>query len=96
MADIRISVEDVRNDNYMLPLLISRLDNCRREIAVAKWRVSSDILCANQIKDSLINIQHDIEDTKEEIEQLYHITNECMEQCEKIENILFVRANDFK
>ncbi len=96
MADIRVSIKEVRNDNYMLPLLISRLDNCQRSVAVMKWRVPADMQDSEKIKEELIAVQHEMENIQEKMEALYRATKECMDQYEETENTLFARAKDFE
>lgn len=96
MADIRVSIKEVRNDNYMLPLLISRLDNCQRSVAVMKWRVPADMQDSEKIKEELIAVQHEMENIQEKMEALYRATKEGMDQYEETENTLFARAKDFE
>lgn len=96
MADIKINTQEVRNDNYTLPRLISSLDNCERALAVMKWRIPSDVANAESIRQRLFEEQKCFRMIQEKLERLYCQTNDCMDQYEETERILFARAKDFE
>ncbi len=95
MGRIQIQIQEVRNDNYTLPSLISKLDNCEKELAVLRWRMPSDIKGINEIKDHMLKVKNEIEDIKEKINSLYRITNICVNEYASVENRIERRANDF-
>lgn len=95
MADIQINTQEVRNDNYVLPRLISRLDNCERAIAVMKWRIPTEVGNAGEIRQHLAEQQRRLRAVQDRLEKLYGQTNACMDQYEETERILTARAKDF-
>ncbi len=96
MAEISVKIEEVRKDNYILPSLISRLDNCERAVAVLRWRIQTGMKDAGRIKDELRIICQEIEKLKEKMETLYKVTDLCMNQYADTEALLNRRAGDFR
>lgn len=94
--NIHINIQEVRHSNYTLPSLIGRLDNCEKDIAVMKWRLPEELVCTQQVREELDLIRKELETVKDKIENLYYVTNMCMEQYAEAERQIDKRAQDFE
>lgn len=96
MARIQVQIDEVRNDNYLLPSLVSKLDSCEKEMAVLRWRMPVNVEGMDAIREELQNTKRELGAIREKIDALYRITNDCMNQYAEVERQNEAHAQDFQ
>lgn len=95
MAHIHVNIQAVQNHNCALYPLLYQLEQCERAIAVLRWRMDAANSEEEQIREELSFICKEIEMIKQKVEELYRVTDNCMEQYIMLEAHLDKAADDF-
>lgn len=94
MAQIDIDIRTVRNENYALPGLASKIGNSRKELSLLRWRLPENILEQREVKQRIEYICRDLSDVENQIERINKVTNDSISRYTVVENTISKRNND--
>ncbi len=87
MSQIYINLSEVRNANYEMPSLASKADNAKRAVGLMRYRIPTDVAERYNIKQRLGDVYLEISKIEAKIDELYAVTNSCVEQYARAEQI---------
>ena len=94
LSDIRIDIKRIRNENYMLRPVISKLSSIEKNLSLLKWKMEDEIDEACNTKERITDISEAVLEICDEIERVYDITMECIEQYMAAEDRLNEKADN--
>ena len=95
MAQINVKIQAVRNDNLTLYSLIWQVEQCETAMNMLIKKVVEENFGMPGMQEELCLITATLRKIQEKMQNLYHITNQCMNQYIILENELEQRAEDF-
>lgn len=80
MSKINICLSEVRNANYRIPSLVSKLDNVKSAIGLMRYRIPKDVIEKYDIKQRMNNVYQELNSLEQKLDEIYDVTNSCVDQ----------------
>ncbi len=85
MSRIYVNISEIRNANYGMPSLSSKADNVKRAVGLMRYRVIAEVAARYSIKERLNDVYREIGKIEEKMDEMYAVTNSCVEQYDQTE-----------
>lgn len=94
MTDLNIDIKSVRNINHSIPPLIAKLSSTEKRLNMIKWKITDQQNASCNAYARLEYISKSVLEAKKNLEEIYKVSSESVEQYSIMEAKLYEKAKD--
>lgn len=93
---LKINMSAVRDVNYTLPPMITKMSGIQRGVGLLRWRVPAQLQQEREIGNRLAKVHREAGELVDELAQLYDMVNHCIDMYDRTERQNDENASQFK